>query len=61
MNAPVSFLLVLVLAGLVIGYVAGYLRGRARGGDEEWLAQYFREVENDRARRDKLGRWRPKT
>ena len=53
-----------MLAGL-IGFVTGYLTGREAGEklgrDREWMETFFRQVENDRQRRDSNGRFKTKT
>lgn len=53
-----------ILAGLV-GFVSGYVTGRESGEklgrDREWMETFFRQIENDRQRREANGRFKPKT
>ena len=48
-----------ILAGIV-GYVTGRESGEKLGRDREWMETFFRQIENDRQRREANGRFKPK-
>jgi len=53
---------ILILAALsaFAGFVAGYIVGDRNGRACEWCDRLFSDIEKERARRDRLGRFRAK-
>lgn len=47
--------------GGMIGYIVGSARGRQRGRDEQWVECFFAGDAREKARREKDGRFKPKT
>jgi hypothetical protein len=59
-----SIEIIILLAGFLgtaasgfVFYRLGRRHGFSHGEAEEWVRQYFRQVQADRERRDKLGRF----
>jgi hypothetical protein len=40
-----------------IGYLIGYTRGTAKGRALGWCDYHFKQIEDDKARRDRAGRF----
>lgn len=49
------------IAGLLGGYLWGVREGERLGRDREWLDSFFRGIDQDKLKRDRLGRFRTKT
>jgi hypothetical protein len=49
-----------VIAGLLGGYVWGIRDGERLGRDKEWLDSFFRAIDQDKLKRDRLGRFKNK-
>lgn len=49
------------IAGLLGGYVWGIRDGERLGRDKEWMDSFFRSVDKDKLKRDRLGRFKTKT
>lgn len=50
-----------LVSGLLGGYLWGVRDGEKLGRDKEWMDSFFRSIQKDNARRDRLGRFHPKT
>ena len=52
-----------VTAGLamLVGYFWGARDGERIGRDKEWLDSFFRSIDQDKLKRDRLGRFKHKT
>jgi len=52
-----------VTAGLamLVGYFWGARDGERLGRDREWMDSFFRGIDQDKLRRDRLGRFKTKT
>ena len=50
-----------LIAGLLGGYVWGIRDGERLGRDKEWMDSFFRDLDDDKRRRDRLGRFKQKT
>lgn len=52
-----------VTAGLamLVGYFWGARDGERLGRDKEWMDSFFRGIDQDKLKRDRLGRFRTKT
>lgn len=50
-----------LITGLLGGYLWGVRDGERIGRDREWMDSFFRGLELDKKRRDKLGRFKEKT
>lgn len=50
-----------LVSGLLGGYLWGVRDGEKLGRDKEWMDSFFRSIQKDKARRDRLGRFHPKT
>lgn len=63
MNKPEFIAALAVTAGLamLVGYFWGARDGERLGRDKEWMDSFFRGLDLDKKRRDKLGRFKTKT
>jgi hypothetical protein len=63
MNKPEIIAALAVTAGLamLVGYFWGARDGERLGRDKEWMDSFFRSLDLDKKRRDKLGRFKTKT
>ena len=63
MNKPEIIAALAVTAGLamLVGYFWGARDGERLGRDKEWMDSFFRSVDKDKLKRDRLGRFRTKT
>jgi hypothetical protein len=63
MNKPEFIAAIAVTAGLamLVGYFWGARDGERIGRDKEWMDSFFRGLDLDKKRRDKLGRFKTKT
>lgn len=63
MNKPEFIAALAVTAGLamLVGYFWGARDGERLGRDKEWMDSFFRSLDLDKKRRDKLGRFKTKT
>lgn len=63
MTTPQIIAAISVAAGLalLVGYLWGARNGERLGRDKEWMDSFFRAVERDKKRRDRLGRFKPKS
>ena len=50
-----------LVSGLLGGYLWGVRDGEKLGRDKEWMDSFFRSIQKDKARRDRLGRFHSKT
>ena len=50
-----------LIAGLLGGYDGGIRDGERLGRDKEWMDSFFRDLDDDKRRRDGLGRFKNKT
>ncbi len=50
-----------LITGLLGGYLWGVRDGERIGRDKEWMDSFFRGLDLDKKRRDKLGRFKEKT
>ncbi len=50
-----------LITGLLGGYFWGARDGERIGRDKEWMDSFFRSLDLDKKRRDKLGRFKEKT
>ena len=50
-----------LITGLLGGYLWGVREGERLGRDKEWMDSFFRGLDLDKKRRDKLGRFKEKT
>lgn len=50
-----------LVTGLLGGYFWGVRDGERIGRDKEWMDSFFRGLDLDKKRRDKLGRFKTKT
>ena len=50
-----------LITGLLGGYIWGVRDGERIGRDKEWMDSFFRGLDLDKKRRDKLGRFKEKT
>jgi len=50
-----------LITGLLGGYLWGVREGERIGRDKEWMDSFFRGLDLDKKRRDKLGRFKEKT
>jgi hypothetical protein len=50
-----------VIAGLLGGYFWGIRDGERLGRDKEWMDSFFRDLDKDKLKRDRLGRFKQKT
>ena len=50
-----------LITGLLGGYLWGVREGERIGRDKEWMDSFFRSLDLDKKRRDKLGRFKEKT
>ena len=48
------------IAGLLGGYVWGIRDGERLGRDKEWMDSFFRDLDDDKRRRDRLGKFKSK-
>jgi hypothetical protein len=46
---------------LALGFIIGAHTGYRRGRDEQWIESFFQRNNRERERRDKAGRFKPKT
>lgn len=60
MNKPEFIAALAVTAGLamLVGYFWGARDGERLGRDKEWMDSFFRGLDLDKKRRDKLGRFK---
>ena len=49
------------IAGLLGGYLWGVRDGERLGRDKEWMDSFFRRIDQDKLKRDRLGRFKTKT
>ena len=59
-----EFIAALALAAgiaMLVGYFWGVREGERLGRDREWLDSFFRGIDQDKLKRDRLGRFRTKT
>lgn len=56
--SPQSILALAAIAAAV-GSLVGWMLGRQRGRDEQWCDTYFAAARRDRARRNRLGQFKP--
>ena len=63
MNKPEIIAALAVTAGLamLVGYFWGARDGERLGRDKEWMDSFFRSVDKDKLKRDRLGRFKTKT
>ncbi len=63
MSKPEFIAAIAVTAGLamLVGYFWGARDGERLGRDKEWMDSFFRGLDLDKKRRDKLGRFKTKT
>lgn len=60
-NASIAAaVLVAAAVGLLLGYFWGVHTGEKLGRDREWLESFFRKVDQDKLKRDRLGRFKTK-
>ena len=57
----IAALALAAIAGLLGGYLWGVREGERLGRDREWLDSFFRGIDKDKLKRDRLGRFRTKT
>lgn len=57
----VTVIVLSLVSGLLGGYLWGVRDGEKLGRDKEWMDSFFRSIKKDKARRDRLGRFHPKT
>lgn len=50
-----------LVTGLLGGYLWGVREGERLGRDREWMDSFFRRLDLDKKRRDRLGRFKEKT
>jgi len=50
-----------LITGLLGGYFWGVREGERLGRDKEWLYSFFRAIDQDKLKRDRLGRFKEKT
>ena len=50
-----------VIAGLLGGYFWGIRDGERLGRDKEWMDSFFRDLDDDKRRRDRFWRFKNKT
>jgi hypothetical protein len=50
-----------LITGLLGGYFWGVREGERLGRDKEWLDSFFRAIDQDKLKRDRLGRFKQKT
>lgn len=50
-----------LITGLLGGYLWGVRDGERIGRDKEWLDSFFRAIDQDKLKRDRLGRFKQKT
>lgn len=50
-----------LLSGLLGGYLWGVRDGERLGRDKEWMDSFFRSIDKDKLRRDRLGRFKNDT
>ena len=46
---------------MLVGYFWGARDGERLGRDKEWMDSFFRDLDDDKRRRDRLGRFKQKT
>lgn len=46
---------------MLVGYFWGARDGERLGRDKEWMDSFFRSVDKDKLKRDRLGRFKQKT
>ena len=56
----IAALALAVIAGLLGGYVWGIRDGERLGRDKEWMDSFFRDLDDDKRRRDRLGKFKSK-
>ena len=63
MSKPDLIAALAVTAGLamLVGYFWGARDGERLGRDKEWMDSFFRRIDQDKLKRDKLGRFKTKT
>ncbi len=63
MSKPEFIAAIAVTGGLamLVGYFWGARDGERLGRDKEWMDSFFRGLDLDKKRRDKLGRFKTKT
>lgn len=49
-----------VIAGLLGGYFWGIRDGERLGRDKEWMDSFFRDLDDDKRRRDRFGKFKSK-
>ena len=49
-----------LVSGLLGGYLWGVRDGEKLGRDKEWMDSFFRDLDDDKRRRDRLGRFKNK-
>ena len=49
-----------LITGLLVGYFWGIRDGERLGRDKEWMDSFFRSVNQDKLKRDRLGRFKNK-
>lgn len=47
-----------LLSGLLGGYLWGVRDGERLGRDKEWMDSFFRSIDKEKLRRDRLGRFK---
>lgn len=50
-----------LITGFLGGYLWGVREGERLGRDKEWLDSFFRAIDQDKLKRDRLGRFKNKT
>ncbi len=50
-----------LVTGLLGGYFWGARDGERLGRDKEWMDSFFRAIDQDKLKRDRLGRFKEKT
>lgn len=54
----IAALLLAFLCGFLTGYLLGLRNGERLGRDKEWMDSFFRSIDKDKLRRDRLGRFK---
>jgi hypothetical protein len=61
MNSELLTIATIFASGGLLGYIVGSVRGHKRGRDEQWVEDFLTGDAREKLRRDKCGRFKPKT
>ena len=61
MTSDILTTLAIFAGALALGFIIGAHTGYKRGRDEQWIESFIQRSNHERDRRDKAGRFKPKT